>query len=246
MRPRSARRWDGRLGSLSIRRAVRVLNPGRAAAEFARIPHAGKIAMRLTNDDPDILDVIAERGTAAGGGAALIATAQGKALRFSLGEVRIFGGRTSRGLRAIRLDKGDRVVSLIEVEDRALDAETSGTWTISQNRKSKPDLPEAIIKELNATDCDIVQIATSGHMKRTTVHAYRQARRDGKGVNDRGPSKAIGEIIALIATVPGHSVLHVETGPGTIEAVEATRVRTLTKAASGTRICRSALRVLQG
>ncbi|MBO6864126.1 MAG: DNA gyrase subunit A, partial [Alphaproteobacteria bacterium] len=76
-------------------------------SDFTNVKANGKIAMKLDegdrlvsvsvcSDDQDIL----------------LSTQQGKCIRFEVGAVRVFSGRTSTGVRGIKLAKGDQVIGM--------------------------------------------------------------------------------------------------------------------------------------
>ena len=80
---------------------------------FENIRKGGLIAVNLREDD-ELISVDISTGT----DEFLIATAQGKCIRFSEDEVRAMG-RTAAGVRAIRLEDGDQVVSLEKIRPGA-------------------------------------------------------------------------------------------------------------------------------
>ena len=76
-------------------------------ADFAEVRQNGKIAMKLDEGD-SIAGVQLCRET----DDCLLTTAEGQAIRFPVTDVRIFKGRESTGVRGVRLDGDDRVISL--------------------------------------------------------------------------------------------------------------------------------------
>jgi len=76
-------------------------------ADFAEVRQNGKIAMKL---DPG--DEIAGAQLCRETDDVLLTTANGQAIRFPVTEVRIFKGRESTGVRGVRLEGDDRVISL--------------------------------------------------------------------------------------------------------------------------------------
>ena len=94
-------------------------------SDFARIMANGKIAMKLEvpdghlvavrvcNEDDDIL----------------LATARGKCIRFPVTDVRVFSGRTSTGVRGIRLkSKDDEVISMTILHHAELTTEVRDAY----------------------------------------------------------------------------------------------------------------------
>ena len=76
-------------------------------SDFAQVNKNGKIAMKLAEGD-GIIGV----ATCTDADDFLLTTRGGKAIRFPVGDVRVFKGRDSTGVRGIKLAAGDEVVSL--------------------------------------------------------------------------------------------------------------------------------------
>jgi DNA gyrase subunit A len=76
---------------------------------FANIPTNGKFAMKFEDDSEDRLIGVALLES---GDDVLLATRDGKAIRFEGEDVREFVSRTSTGVRGMRLKGTDEVVSL--------------------------------------------------------------------------------------------------------------------------------------
>ena len=184
-----------------------------AASEFARIPQSGKMSMKIGATDPALLSVFHETPGCdahdqALGGAAFLGTAAGKVIRFNLSDIRVMAGRGSRGVRGIKLDQDDLVVSAFEVPDISLSAELCDElekgWLGKLAQKSLSEEARALLDSP-----EIVQIADTGHARRTLLHGYRQTRRDNRGINDRGPAKTIGKIVGYRIVRPGDAFVHV-------------------------------------
>jgi DNA gyrase subunit A len=150
-------------------------------SEFSSIPGPGKVAMKITDKDAPLITVIEEFP---GDADIMLATQKGKILRFGLDNVRIFSGRSSRGVRGMKLEADDHVVSgllLPEGPDAAGADKSEVDW---KNGKSEGPI--------------LVQLCTTGHAKRTPASAYRTMGRGGKGINDKGPAKTIGDVVCVI------------------------------------------------
>ena len=81
-----------------------------ALEEFAKIRRDGKIAIKLVDDD-ELISVQLTNGK----DQILVASAQGKCIRFSEKEVRLMG-RDTQGVKSIDLDKGDYVVDMTVIK----------------------------------------------------------------------------------------------------------------------------------
>jgi DNA gyrase subunit A len=76
-------------------------------SDFAEVRQNGKIAMKLDEGDQ-----IAGVQLCRADDDVLLTTAKGQAIRFPVSEVRLFKGRESTGVRGIRLDEDDVVISM--------------------------------------------------------------------------------------------------------------------------------------
>jgi DNA gyrase subunit A len=81
-----------------------------ALSDFADIRTNGKIAMKFDGEDSG--DRLIAVATCSDAEDVLLATRNGKAIRFPVADVRIFAGRSSVGVRGIRLLGEDRVISM--------------------------------------------------------------------------------------------------------------------------------------
>src|SRR5439155_18364703 len=95
-------------GSLQLMFATRTGNVRRnELSDFESINRNGKIAMKL---DPG--DQIAGVDICTIADDVLLTTARGQCIRFPVDDVRIFKGRDSTGVRGIRIEAGDHVISM--------------------------------------------------------------------------------------------------------------------------------------
>jgi len=203
------------------------------ASEFARIPNPGKMAVKLTNDDPALLSVFAD--SEKDPQALFMGTKDGKIIRFALADLRVMSGRSSRGVRGMKLEGDDRVVGAFEVPNLMLSAElceeVEKGWL---GKTPKKDLSQEAIALLEGPE--VLQIAATGHAKRTLLHAYRQTKRDNRGINDRGPAKTIGEMVGYALVAPNQDSITLREPTGLVNlAIEGLRKggRATTGAISG-------------
>ena len=76
--------------------------------DFLSVNRAGKIAMKLDDDSDAIVDV----QICAPEDDVLLTTALGQCIRFPVEQVRVFTGRTSTGVRGIKLGAGDALIAM--------------------------------------------------------------------------------------------------------------------------------------
>ncbi len=119
-----------------------------ALSDFESINRNGKIAMKLDDGDA-IVQVALGRPT----DDLLFTTAQGRCVRFEIAEeVRLFKGRDSDGVRAIRLENGDTVISMAVLNHLAASPDERAAYlkhAISQRRALNA---EAALDEAGAAD----------------------------------------------------------------------------------------------
>jgi DNA gyrase subunit A len=184
-----------------------------AMSEFEVVRRSGLIAMNLEEDDELIGAKLARADDDV-----LLITAQGKAIRFSVDELRS-ASRMSGGVRGIRLAEGDRVVSLnlapkdselLIVTENGYGKRTpideyprhsrggSGVITSHVTGKTGPVATARIITE---NDSDLMIISAGGVVIRTDVSSIRQLGRATQGVIVM--HLAGGDKVVAIATTNG-------------------------------------------
>ena len=129
--------------------------------DFININNSGKIAMKLDSDDRIIGVKICKDDQDI-----LLSTKFGKCIRFKSKKLRLFKGRSSKGIKGIQLKDGDKVISL-----SILDNPNIGSKNIDKDKKIK-----------SAIDRFILSVSENGYGKRTSYNDYRVTNRGGKGI----------------------------------------------------------------
>ena len=192
-------------------------------SDFVDVKANGKIAMKLDEGDT-LIDV----KICTDDQDVLLAAKAGKSIRFPVSDVRVFSGRTSTGVRGIRLGKGDEVISMSVLrhteadmekryaylkmakalrrsddEDVSDDIEASTTLTLSEKEFQKMQAEEEFI--LTVTD--------SGYGKRTSAYEYRITGRGGQGVTNIDNTKRKDSVVASFpVTDTAHVMLVTDAG----------------------------------
>jgi DNA gyrase subunit A len=166
----------------------------------------GKIAMKLEDGDRLIgVGVCTENSDI------LLAARSGKAIRFAVGDVRVFAGRDSIGVRGIKLEDGDRVVSMsvlghVEIELEERDAYLR--YAVAKRRALGEDaevdegestaivLPQERLNELEIREEFILTVTSKGFGKRTSAYEYRVIGRGGQGVANIEVTSRNGPVVA--------------------------------------------------
>ncbi len=138
-----------------------------ALSAFSNPRKGGIAAMGL-----DEGDVVMDTKITDGKQEVLLATRQGKAIRFPEKLLREMG-RQAKGVRGINLGKKDEVVGM-----------------------------EIVSSELAKTGATILTVTSAGFAKRTTIDAYRQQSRGGKGIINVKVTDKNGEAVALNCVLP--------------------------------------------
>ncbi|WP_306590754.1 DNA gyrase subunit A [Geothrix sp. 21YS21S-4] len=152
-------------------------------AAYANIRANGLIALNI--EDGNSL-VAVRRST--GQQQIVLATAQGKAIRFSEEDVRATG-RATTGVRGMKLAKGDHIVDM-EVADPL------------------PDLPEGVEPDESTADHGmLLTVCEKGYGKRSLLQDYRLQGRGGTGVINIRAGVRNGQVVGFKLVKPGEGCL---------------------------------------
>ena len=163
---------------------------------FENIPSNGKIAMRFAEDSDDKLIGVALLQESDD---VLLATRNGKAIRFAATDVRAFASRTATGVRGVTLKDDDEVISLsvmgatgtnIEERDAYLKA---APWKDNDN---EPELAPETMSKMIAAEEFILTVCSNGYGKRSSAYEYRLTKRGGQGVVNIDNIKRNGRVVA--------------------------------------------------
>ena len=188
-------------------------------SDFASVMANGKIAMKL--DDGDRLVGVE---TCAAGENVLLAARSGKCIRFPVDEVRVFSGRTSTGVRGIRLAKGDRIVSMTILRHTDIDTVSRDAYIRHANARRRTEgdggVPEnglspETIARFEAAEEFILSITENGYGKRTSSYQYRTTGRGGQGIVNIETSQRNGPVVATFPVEAADEIMLVS-GAGTL------------------------------
>ena len=91
-------------------------------------------------------------------------------------KLRIFKGRSSKGIKGMELGSGDKVISLSVVDNVNIKPKTAKNL-LKNGSADKVKLSEVIAKQKY-----ILSITKNGYGKRTSFYDYRVTNRGGKGL----------------------------------------------------------------
>ncbi|MDC0987155.1 DNA gyrase subunit A [Alphaproteobacteria bacterium] len=186
--------------------------------DFTNIMSNGKIAMKL--DDGDKLVRVR---TCTEDDDILLVTHKGMCIRFPVPEVRVFSGRTSTGVRGIRLDKGDNVIAMSILRHAEIDMEIRDAYlrasAASRRAEGVSNSAEETTEpvEINNGNPDfatlaeneqfILTVTEKGFGKRTSAYEYRIAKRGGKGIANLEITERNGDVTATFPVEPDDQVM---------------------------------------
>ncbi len=184
--------------------------------DFTSINVSGKIAMKLDNDDKIIGVKICREDQDI-----ILSTKFGKCIRFESKKLRVFKGRSSKGIRGINLSKDDEIVSLSIIDHD----------NIKTNGKFKKDDKA----EINARQKFILSITENGYGKRTSNYDYRTTNRGGKGIIGINTSERNGNVASSFPVFEGDEIL-ISTNKGNVMRTSVKEIRVAGRNTQGVRI----------
>ncbi len=175
-------------------------------SDFVQINRNGKIAMKLDEGDKIVgVQICTEQDDV------LLTSANGQAIRFPVTDVRVFASRNSVGVRGIRLEDDNEVISMTILRHIEASAEERAAYIKQANairRAANGDNEDPIEVDIETTDGEevsldqnryaelsaaeqfVMTVSVNGYGKRSSAYEYRISGRGGKGiiamtVNDR-------------------------------------------------------------
>ena len=179
--------------------------------DFESINASGKIAMKLDNNDKIVGVKICKDDQDV-----ILSTKLGKCIRFESKKLRIFKGRSSKGIKGIELGPNDEIVSL----------------SIINNNKSKKNGNKL---ELKASEKFILSITHNGYGKKTSHYDYRVTNRGGKGIIGIVNSPRNGNISSSFPVDEGDEIM-ISTNKGRVIRIAVKEIRSAGRNTQGVRI----------
>ncbi|MBB36229.1 MAG: DNA gyrase subunit A [Hirschia sp.] len=232
-------------------------------SDFVQVNRNGKIAMKL--DEAQVAgsdDGIVGVQVCSPNDDVMLTTAMGQCIRFRVEDVRVFTGRTSTGVRGIRLGNGDEVISMSvlrhmdvtspearsylkhasamrratgeEVEDAVTEVETDED---GEDDDTEAALSPERIAQFGAAEEFILTITEDGMGKRASAFDYRVTGRGGKGLIAHKLGKG-GRLAASFPIDDGDEIMMV-TDAGQLIRTPARQIRIAGRATQGVRVLRT-------
>ncbi|HVI50244.1 MAG TPA: DNA gyrase subunit A [Candidatus Sulfotelmatobacter sp.] len=196
-------------------------------SDFTDIRANGKIAMKLDEGDKLIaVQVCSEEQDV------LLASHQGKCIRFQTTEVRVFKGRDSTGVRGIRLDGEDSVISMSVLTHADFDSETRDAYL-------RGEMPAEDSERMAAAEQHILTVSENGFGKRTSAYEYRITGRGGSGIANIDLTEKTGPVVASFPVEHSDEIMLVTDG-GKLIRIPVDGVRVVGRKTQGVTLVRTA------
>ncbi len=212
-----------------------------ALDDFGNVMANGKIAMKFEGEDAD--DRLIAVATCTDENDVLLATRNGRAIRFSVGDVRVFSGRTSVGVRGIRLLGDDLVISMSilrhvevapDVRDAYLSLAAKRRREIGEDGEAPPEpLPEPeeadgddgtgsgsisdeVYGDLAEREECVLSVTEKGFGVRTSAYDYRITGRGGQGIENMDLRRREGDAVVAVFRVGNNDQVMLVTDGGMV------------------------------
>ncbi len=175
---------------------------------FTSIRTAGKIAMKFEGEDED--DRLIGVALLDEDDDVLLATRQGKAIRFAGNEVREFQSRDSTGVRGMRLADGDEVISLSILHKVGTTSEEREAYLRAapwKDNENEPTLAGERMAELAAREEFILTVCANGYGKLSSAYEYRRTGRGGQGITNIDNIARNGLVVASFPATKIHQLM---------------------------------------
>ncbi len=226
-------------------------------SDFATVNRAGKIAMKLEEGDRMVGVALCTAEDDV-----MLTTALGRAIRFKADDVRVFKGRDSTGVRGVRLQANDEVISMAILgrvdatpEERAAyvkhanamrkalaGAEGEDDTVVEADDEVVGDAVLSVerIAELGAAEQFILTVTETGFGKRSSAYEYRRTGRGGQGLTAHGLGGRAGNRLAASFPVEESDDLLMVTSGGQMIRTPMEQIRIVGRSSQGVTVFRTA------
>jgi len=184
--------------------------------DFSSINTSGKIAMKLDSNDKIVGVMICKDDQDI-----ILSTRLGKCIRFDSKKLRVFKGRSSKGIRGINLKENDTIVSLSIIDHD--DSKKNGK--LNKDEKN----------EIKAKEKYILSVTENGFGKRTSHYEYRVTNRGGKGIIGIINSPRNGNVSSSFPVNDGDDII-ISTNKGRVIRCAVKEIRIANRNTQGVRI----------
>ena len=193
-------------------------------SDFVEVRQNGKIAMKLDEGDRIVgVEICTEQHDV------LLTSAEGQAIRFPVTDVRVFKGRESAGVRGIKLEDKDQVISMAILGHVEASAAERAAYIRQANSirrggvEAEPEIDaeestETVVlsteryAELSAHEQFVLTVSENGYGKRSSAYEYRISGRGGKGIIAMVVNKRNGKLMASFPVEDSDQIMLVTDG----------------------------------
>ena len=159
----------------------------------------------------------------------VLSTKLGKCIRFMSKKLRIFKGRSSKGIKGIELGENDNVISLSVLNPADIKPELAKKL-LKNGSANKEKKSEVVAKQKY-----ILSVTENGFGKRTSFYDYRVTNRGGKGIIGIVASSRNGNVAASFPVDEGDEII-LSTDKGKVIRCAVKEIRIAARNTQGVRI----------
>ncbi|MCJ7597441.1 MAG: DNA gyrase subunit A, partial [Methyloceanibacter sp.] len=193
-------------------------------SDFVEVRQNGKIAMKLDEGDRIVgVEICSENNDV------LLTSAEGQAIRFPVTDVRVFKGRESAGVRGIKLEGKDQVISMAILGHVEASAAERAAYVRQANNIRRggaeqeaeidvEEIGETVVltperyAELSAHEQFVLTVSENGYGKRSSAFEYRISGRGGKGIIAMVVNQRNGKLMASFPVEDSDQIMLVTDG----------------------------------
>ena len=197
-------------------------------SDFSNVRASGIIAMKLEEGER-LISV----NTCSPQDDVLLATKQGKAIRFAVDDIRVFAGRNSVGVRGVKLAENDTLISMSILHHVEATPEERAAYLRQANAARRAAGEEVMtatggddeeatatnltlsperFAELSGQEEFLLTVSERGFGKRSSAYEYRLSGRGGQGIWNMDMSERNGLIVATFPVKTGQEIMLVSDG----------------------------------
>lgn len=205
-------------------------------SDFENIQANGKIAMKLEKDDQIVSVKIIKKDDDV-----MLNTYLGKSLRINSNKIRIFKGRSSKGIKGINLKEDDRVISLTVLNHVKISSDESKAY-IKKSRNDDDEVEDTTyeisskkFEEFKLKEEFILTITENGYGKRSSSYEFRESGRGGQGIINIVTSERNGNVAASYSVKNDDDIMLITDG-GQMIRCKVSEIRITGRNTQGVRI----------
>jgi DNA gyrase subunit A len=179
------------------------------------------ISVKIATEDQDIL----------------LSSSDGKCLRFPIKKLRLFSGLNSGGVRGIKLEKNNYIISQSVLKHSFIDMSIRQEYLkyASENRKNNKNNIRDDFMELQKNEEFLLAVTTKGFGKRSSAYEYRISNRGGKGITGILTTPKNGKVIDCFVINENDQIIMVS-NKGQIIRVNISQIRIAGRTTQGVSI----------